>query len=145
MDLVGVLVLVALEDLDLSGNGFFFLGLFVDTGDKVSLDSMASEDFILLYLEASSLYRLRFNGISSSSFSSSSSPSNFSASDLPPYLILRRFHFALFLWTEIYGEWLWQSKPHPSLLLEEAFLTSSMHLSSMSQLSSGSVSLHEDA
>ena len=51
LDSVEVWEMVALEDLDLLGEGrslgFFFLGLFEDVGGKVSLESFALEDFIL--------------------------------------------------------------------------------------------------
>lgn len=62
--------MVALEDLDLLGKGksvgFFFLRLFVDAGGKISLDSLALDDFILFDPNASSSsFRLHFNGTSS--------------------------------------------------------------------------------
>lgn len=95
--------MVALKDLDLLGEGrsvgFFFLRLFVDADNKVSLDSLTFEDFNLFAPKSSSvLCRFYFNV---TSFSISSSSSTFSTSDLPSCLVLRRFNFILFLWTTI--------------------------------------------
>ena len=116
---------MTLKDLNFVGAvGFFFflLGLFGDAGGSVSL-----EDFAFFYPKASFLScRLCFSGILSSFSFSSWSRFTSSTSNLPSCLVLKRFDWALFLWTGM-TQWRVDGDQTPSFTSAEGSLSRAWH------------------